>query len=166
MFCKNCGNELNGETYCTKCGNKVVENVDESNNNISKFKLPNITKKYNILIGLACIIVIIILFSIFRTPNLKTLYKKYCQSSYATLADDGSYLLIDTNPYDIEDDFDADANNAIIKINKELGLPDSLIEDMNKTRALDGKQSEDFKKINVTWRYHPDKGLEVIYKKK
>ena len=56
--------------------------------------------------------------------------------------------------------------DSIEKLNKALGLPDWLYEEMLRTRALDGRQKEDFDNIAVTWSYHPDQGMEVIYRTK
>ena len=101
-------------------------------------------------------------------PDLKGLYSFYCESKWADYGLDGSYLSIDTNPDDRDDDGLAypDAYYAIEKINNALGLPSSLINDMAKTSASQGKQSETFDSVGVTvsWTYHPDKGLEVTYK--
>lgn len=85
-------------------------------------------------------------------------------SSYATVASDGSYLSIDTNPKDKDDYTDYAAYLSLYLINAELGLPDSLMEDMGHTSSLDGKQTETFEDVTVTWKYHPDRGLEVTYK--
>lgn len=49
--------------------------------------------------------------------------------------------------------------------NESLGLPDWLYEEIVSTRAIDGRQKETFDKVTVTWSYHPDHGLEVIYRK-
>ena len=46
----------------------------------------------------------------------------------------------------------------------KLGLPDSLFEDMTMTNALMGKQSEEYENYVVEWSYHPDNGLDVIFK--
>lgn len=46
-----------------------------------------------------------------------------------------------------------------------LGFKESLNEKMETTRAMDGKQDETAGNIQVTWSYHPDKGLEVMYEK-
>jgi len=54
---------------------------------------------------------------------------------------------------------------TITKINNELGLPDSVLQRMLTTRALDGTQNETYDKIRITWTYHPDNGLHVIYEK-
>lgn len=99
-------------------------------------------------------------------PDFKALYNKYCESTWADYGSDGSYLSIDTNPYDWDDDGLAypAAYSAIADVNSALGLPSSLLNDMGETTGADGKQSETFDDITVTWKYHPDKGLEVTYK--
>lgn len=101
-------------------------------------------------------------------PNFRAIFDKYCKSTWAKIGFDGSYLSIDTNPYDIDDIGIAypEAYTAIEEINSYLGLPDSLVYDMVHTTALQGKRSETFNDAGVTvmWTYHPDKGLEVAYK--
>lgn len=101
-------------------------------------------------------------------PDFKEIYDEFCESTWATVGSDGSYLTVDTNPYDIDDDGLAyiEAYYAMEKINKALGLPDSLINDFGQTSGADGKQEEEFKNqgVKVSYKYHPDKGLEVTYK--
>ncbi len=99
-------------------------------------------------------------------PDFKALYNQYCKSTWADYGSDGSYLSIDTNPYDWDDDGLAypEAYTAIKNVNAALGLPSSVLNDMGETTSADGKQSETFGDITVTWKYHPDKGLEVTYK--
>lgn len=101
-------------------------------------------------------------------PDFKALYNKYCKSTWSSYGSDGSFLSIDTNPYDIDDTGIAyiEAYLAIRNINTALGLPSSLINDMGNTTALMGRQSETFSNVGVTvtWTYHPDKGLQVTYK--
>ena len=104
-----------------------------------------------------------------RGPNFNNLYNTYCSSIWADVGSDGSYLSIDTNPYNEDDNGVAyiEAYEAVEKINNALGLPQSLLNEMGETRGMDGKQSETFSDVGVTvsWSYHPDKGLEVTYKK-
>jgi hypothetical protein len=90
-----------------------------------------------------------------------------------TWADYGSdYLSIDTNPYNYDSDnslstkYASAALSAIRLINAKLELPSYLYEEMLSTRALDGRQSYSGEKVNVSWRYHPDNGLEVMYSAK
>lgn len=97
-------------------------------------------------------------------PDFQAVYDACgCQSSWAYVSSDGSYMTIDTNPYDIEDYMDYDAYMAIYSINAALGLPDSLMEKMGQTRALDGRQSQTYGDVTVSWTYHPDDGLEILY---
>ena len=82
----------------------------------------------------------------------------------ATVAADGSYLEIDTDPDDTGySTCESDAISAILCVNAELGIPDSVAKKMSNTRAIDGMQSEVVGDIEVTWSYHPDNGLEVVY---
>lgn len=84
-------------------------------------------------------------------------------SEWAYVGSDGSYLTIDTNPHDKDDYTDYAAYLSIYLINDALGLPDSLTEKMGKTSALDGRQSQSFDEVTVSWKYHPDNGLEITY---
>ena len=84
---------------------------------------------------------------------------------YSYVGEDGSYLLVDTNPLDMDDYYDADAWEMVKTINKELGFSESLEQKMGQTRALDGIQTEEQGNVSVSWSYHPNKGLEVIYEK-
>ena len=104
-----------------------------------------------------------------KGPDLKAIYDEFCESTWADLGSDNSYLSLDTNPYDKDNGdykYIFTVNEAIEKINKKMGLPDSLYNDMNQTSWSMGKQKEVFENvgIEVTWTYHPDKGLEVTYK--
>lgn len=99
-----------------------------------------------------------------KGPDFKSIYNTYCSSTYATVGSDGSYLSIDTNPYDIDDYTASGSIQAIIDVNSALGLPDYVLDDMGSTTALMGRQSATFDDVTVSWSYHPDKGLEVTYK--
>lgn len=96
-------------------------------------------------------------------PDLQAIYNEYCTSVFASIASDGSYLSVDTNPSDKDDYMDYDAYLAIISINEALGLPESVLNRMNQTRSMDGIQSYSTDDLEITWTYHPDKGMEVNY---
>lgn len=179
--CGKCGAELqDGQEFCPKCGQKVGLVVDTGvSSAINQFnagvqKTNTKKKKTPIIIAIAAVAVVIaIVIAVSgggsKGPNFKKIYDEYCSSIWADVGSDGSYLSIDTNPYDNDDDGLAypAAYSAIKEVNKALGLPDSLISDMGSTAGADGKQSETFSEqgVTVTWKYHPDKGLEVTYKK-
>ena len=85
------------------------------------------------------------------------------KSQYARLGYDEMSLVIDTKPDDSYFRYEDDALSAIVRVNTYLGLPSSLTEKMSSTRALDGTQTQNCGKYTVTWNYHPDNGLKVIY---
>ena len=95
-------------------------------------------------------------------PDLQAIYDM-CNSYGAEIADDGSYLSIDTNLLDIDDYYDKEAIKDVERVNNALDLPDSVMEHMNRTRAMDGMQTYETDIILVRWTYHPDNGLEVTY---
>ena len=188
-FCEKCGKELSGENFCPACGSKIdikVKNIPEETventvpptvdcaviqpagvvNEVKVSKLPK--KVVLVVVGVAVLVItaVIILLSN-RGPNFKKIYKDYCSPLWAEVGSDGSFLSVDTNPFDEDDNGIAyyDAYVAIEEINAALDLPDALFEDMINTTGNDGKQIEEYKKITVSWKYHPDKGLEVIYRK-
>lgn len=83
-----------------------------------------------------------------------------------SVGSDGSYLSADTNVYNLDDYGNADIWASIKEMNKTLGLPASLTEEMNQTSWSMGRQNRKFSNIGieVVWTYHPDKGVEVTYK--
>lgn len=88
--------------------------------------------------------------------------------TYLNLSDDMKSLKLDTNPYDIDSDLLSyttllETMSIYKDVNKILGLPDSLADRMDSTTALDGYLSETYGNIRVSWKYHPDHGLEAVY---
>jgi hypothetical protein len=45
----------------------------------------------------------------------------------------------------------------------ELGFSSAVVERMSKTRALDGTQTAEGHNCNVSWTYHPDDGLQMVF---
>lgn len=178
--CGKCGAELqDGQEFCPKCGQKAGLVVDANvNSAINQFNAGvqknGKKKKTPLIIGVVAAVAVVAIIIVAlgggsKGPDFDKLYDEYCTSTWADVGSDGSYLSIDTNPYDNDDDGLAypAAYTAIKEVNKALGLPDSLISEMGETTGSDGKQSETFEEqgVTVTWKYHPDKGLEVTYKK-
>lgn len=127
-----------------------------------------LSTKVKAIIGAAAgtvIVLLIVFLALTSDSKLESVYDKYCNPMWASITEDGTTLTIDTNPYDIEDEISFEAISAIEAINKDLGLGDGVFEKMKTTRAMDGMQSVTKKGYIVTWIYHPEKGLEVIYEK-
>lgn len=55
---------------------------------------------------------------------------------------------------------------AVTYMNYKLGFGESLDTKMSMTRAIDGVQTDENDLVKVTWTYHPDSGITVIYEKK
>lgn len=92
-----------------------------------------------------------------------------CDSPWAEIGSDDSYLKIDTNPYNYDSDSTQStaylslASTAIKSINTYLGFSGAVYEKMLSTSSLDGRQTQSNDNYSVSWKYHPDNGLEVIY---
>lgn len=91
------------------------------------------------------------------------LYSQYGWSSCYRLGSDKSYLQVDTNPYDIDEYYDSTYIEILNSTLTALKLPDYIYQRMLKTTAMQGRQDVTVNGINVSWTYHPDKGLEVMF---
>lgn len=83
------------------------------------------------------------------------------------IQDDGSTLILDmavTLPDGSKDyatgDTDAEDLGCVLE---SLDTPESIIQQMEQTRALDGMQSGSWGEFEAKWTYHPDDGLDVIF---
>lgn len=103
-----------------------------------------------------------------KGPDFKKLYDEIeSDVKYGwEVGSDGSYLMADTNVYDLDDYSNSAIWYSIKDMNKKLGLPNSLDNDMAQTTWSMGRQNQTFEDagVTVTWTYHPDKGMEVTYK--
>lgn len=168
VICSECGKEtLETNNVCPNCGNKLGTNFSIS----VKAPKANFENKKILLIaiGVVVIITIIVLIMIFSGDKTKKIDMQEvydlvgCTDTYCELASDGSYLEIDSNPYNLDDYSSSTAMDYVEKANIELGFTESLYARMGKTRALDGTLTEENEYIKASWTYHPDKGFNVIY---
>lgn len=85
--------------------------------------------------------------------------KNACESDGTSISSDVKSITVDSyGKYDFTSIAD-----IMIVINI-LGLPDSLYDEMCATNALMGRQTESFENYEVCWSYHPDNGLDAIFK--
>ena len=96
-------------------------------------------------------------------PDLKAIYEEYCDSKWATLSGDGMSLTLDSNPSNISDFTEFEALFAIEDVNQALRLPESVYVQMGNTTVMQGVQTYERGSLIVTWSYHPDNGMEVLY---
>ena len=132
-------------------------------------------------VGLILVIVLVLTFAYIRGPVFsRAVHEMLSEYPYAdnAITADNSCLMIDTNPYDkdynemsfVEQQIfpqkEQDSLNGINFMNTKLGFSDAVYRKMLQTSALMGRQSEENSKYRVSWTYHPDSGLEVMYEKK
>lgn len=106
-------------------------------------------------------------------PNFKELFSSYSSKEWCEIASDGSYMKVDTNPDDEDGDswylfIDAftEGNEFIEQANLKLGFSAALTAKMNETTWSMGRQTDENDNYKVSYTYHPDKGLEVLYELK
>ncbi len=165
-ICPNCLNPFEGnQQFCLKCG--AARPIISAN----PFAAPQKKKsKAGLVIGIiagviAFIIVISIVLSIFvggSSKDFNTMYSHLASESWCTIAADGSYIRLDTNPYDLDDSFNSEAWAQIKSILSDLGFSSAVSQEMMETRALDGRQTASADGYRASWSYHPDSGLEVM----
>ena len=121
-YCNKCGAKIpSNSIFCPRCGYKLeilpaydsAENLgpvdstetDGQSSPEKGKKKPLKTKDMLIALAMSAMVFIAVysLLSCSGKPNLKNVYTKYCSPTYAELGSDGSYLSIDTNPYNLDE---------------------------------------------------------------
>jgi hypothetical protein len=97
--------------------------------------------------------------------SFDTFQKAYdtCGSpSGVSVSDGGKTLVIDgMNEYFIG----AEISDTVCVLN-EVELPSYILSNMETTNSLMGRQSDTFgDKVDVSWSYHPDNGLDIVIHK-
>lgn len=170
--CQRCGAVLaTGQAFCPACGQKVGEVPGGIPKKSGKKKL--------VLAGAAAAVVVLAVVLVLVIGGSKTdfnkMYPELAGKTWCTIASDGSYMEIDDNPYDTDEDdltsadyylYMKPADDMIQQINKDLGFSEALYQKMCTTTWSQGKQTESNDKYTVTYTYHPNQGLEVMYEVK
>lgn len=190
VFCEKCGEMLGKSCYCIKCGEKIEKGmkfcpkcgkalykrevlINNEREPVENRKVKVNSVKVAATIAAIVLIVGIIIVSILAYNDKPNFQKAFEQAGgenvigeWVSVSHDGRSLRIDTNPSNTEDYYESDALVAIRKIHKALQLPDALITKMTGTRAIDGRQTANYDHIVVSWTYHPNYGLEIIYERR
>lgn len=97
--------------------------------------------------------------------QFKTFQEAYdtCGSpSGITVSDQGKTIVIDGQG---EEDYYGASIGDIACVINAVNTPSYVISNMETTNSLMGRQSATFDKIEVSWSYHPDNGLDIVYHK-
>ncbi len=140
---------------CPYCGNE---------RGLKYFSLPTEGKVKNnrVKIVLGVLIVIAIIFisigSCNQPLNLKNIASHYFENVDGVTyhGDRNSVVVVVTY-------IDNRTETRLKGMLRELGFSSAVIQRMYATRSLDGTLREESKKANVTWTYHPDGGLRIVF---
>ncbi len=169
-FCAHCGAKVEkGQIACRSCGYAIPKEKFSIKEFLKTKKKTMITTGIVLGIVVAAIVVVSTIANPSNYINFQQIYDSYCDFHWAEVGEDGSYLFVDTNPYDFDDEglYYSDAYYAVEEINNALGLPSVLYKEMGETSGGDGKQTRTYEDLGleISWKYHPDTGLEVTYSK-
>jgi hypothetical protein len=84
---------------------------------------------------------------------------KVTSTEYARLGDGGYTLTLQTPPKYSELGLPMTDVACILT---GVSIPDSVVSEMDSTRALDGTQKASWDKFQASWTYHPDNGMRII----
>jgi len=98
------------------------------------------------------------------TP-LQKVYEECNLSAGVRVGDEGKTLAVDMMG---EDEYDgANIDDVICILNSPLlRMPEFIINGVETTRALDGKQNGEWDGFEAEWSYHPDNGLDLMIHQK
>jgi hypothetical protein len=83
------------------------------------------------------------------------------EETSAKIGDEGHSLSLDSRG---EDDYSGLTLSEVNCVLDALNMPDSIRDQMDNTRALDGTQRDTWDNFSVSWNYHPDSGVNVNVK--
>lgn len=81
------------------------------------------------------------------------------QSEYASLGDSGYTVTLYGRPEYSQAGLPV---TDIACILKAITIPDSVMSEIDSTRALDGTQKDSWDKFQASWTYHPKNGVPII----
>lgn len=174
MFCPSCGTANPDSRFCINCGVEVnpaaqvaptPQGFDSTTSQVPATGAAAFFKKpKNVLAvvgGVVLITGIAIGASIALTPNPLVEAVSSCSlegSDGIELTDANKTLLVDTAG---NDDYSGASYDDLSCILKAMNVPDRIINSMDHTRALDGTVTDSFDNISMSWRYHPDTGVDL-----
>ncbi len=171
--CPYCGAPLAaGQDFCPHCGASAGnrQRYGASAGYRQQPGAPRRKGRKGLIIGVsagavAVLALILALVLIPRGPkhDFNVMFADIAGEDWCEISQDGTWMTIDTNPYDLDDHLDFDAYYGLHDVLDELGFPSSVAEEMDSTRALDGRLSASTDEFEVSWTYHPDNGLEAMF---
>jgi hypothetical protein len=76
------------------------------------------------------------------------------------VGDEGRTLTVDHKG---GEDFTGASSDDLFCIVAALGTPSSVVSHMEQTTSMDGRQTESWDDVTVSWSYHPDRGMDSVF---
>ena len=154
-FCPNCGRPIGRDMkFCGYCGSKL-EQVGG---------LPRIPRKIRIPAAVLLVILMIVCFTGSGDVDFRDVAERLGESRFLRVEEEGRAMIIDTNPDDLRDVDYLEAWSLILRALEELDLPVEDIKPLlNATAPGSGIHTREYGDVVLSWQYHPDIGLEVLF---
>jgi hypothetical protein len=90
-------------------------------------------------------------------------YETCGSPSGVTVADEGKTISIDGMG---KEDYSGASYGDLICVIEAIETPDYIYSNIMATRALDGRQIQEFDGIEVSYSFHPNSGANIVFHKK
>lgn len=166
MYCDTCNKSLS--STCAMDSEKLSSESGASTLSVDTLMERDEKKKVRVRIMLIIVAAVLLLFILgafnsFGNQSFTKLFPDYVTMSWCTMSSDGAWMKLDTNPFNISSSYSSEAWRGIEKANAELGFSSAINEKMRTTTWSMGRQTESNGKYTVSWTFHSDQGLEVLY---
>lgn len=84
-------------------------------------------------------------------------------TSGVSVSDNGTTISVDTMG---EEDYAGATYDDLVCVIDAVGTPSYITNSIMSVRALDGRQTQEFDGIEVSYSYHPDNGMDIVFHKK
>ena len=80
-----------------------------------------------------------------------------------SVSDEGKTIAVDTMG---DEEYSGASYGDLVCIINAVGTPSYVNSNIMSVRALDGRQSDEFDGIEVSYSFHPDNGMDIVFHKK
>lgn len=90
-------------------------------------------------------------------------YSSCGSPSGVSVSDEGKTISVDTIG---EEEYSGASYGDLVCIIDAVGTPSYINDGIMSVRAMDGRQTQEFDEIIVSYSYHPDHGMDIVFHKK
>jgi hypothetical protein len=119
--------------------------------------------KKTIIAGLSALALVTLTGCVGQFNTFQEAYELCGSPEGVTVADGGRTISIDGMG---EEDYSGTSYGALVCVVTKAGTPDYIYSNIMATRALDGRQTQEFDGIEVSYSFHPDSGANIVFHKK